>query len=70
MNMKLKRLMAFYIDIAIAALLAVLVNGILLFCNIRVITPMIAILAWFALFCKDCFWRSECWKAYYRYSSY
>lgn len=55
MNMKLKRLMAFYIDVAIAALLAVLVNGILLFCNIRVITPMIAILAWFALFCKDCF---------------
>ena len=37
--------MAFYIDVAIAALLAVLVNGILLFCNIRVITPMIAIFA-------------------------
>lgn len=28
---EIKRLMAFYIDVAIAALLAVLVNGILLF---------------------------------------
>ena len=53
--MKSKRFMAFFIDAAIAALLAILVNSILIFFSIRVITPMVGIFAWSIIFCKDCF---------------
>lgn len=53
--MRIKRLMAFCIDLVVAALLAILLNGILLSFNVKVITPMIAIVAWFILICKDCF---------------
>lgn len=47
--------MAFFIDAAIAALLAILVNGVFALFNIKIITPMIGIFGWFVLFCKDCF---------------
>ncbi|RGN39412.1 RDD family protein [Bacteroides oleiciplenus] len=55
MNIRLKRFMAFFIDVVIAALLAILVNSILVLFNMRVITPMVAIFGWFILICKDCF---------------
>lgn len=53
--MKTKRFMAFFIDAAIAALLAIFMNSILNFFSIRVITPMVGIFAWSIIFCKDCF---------------
>lgn len=53
--MKLKRFIAFMIDVAIAALIAIIANSILFIFDVRVITPMMGAAAWAILFCKDCF---------------
>lgn len=52
--MKIKRLLAFYIDLMAAVLFALLINGILSLLNVKVITPMVGILAIAWVICKDC----------------
>lgn len=53
--MKTKRLIAFIIDFMIAAALAIFVDVILSYLNVKVITPMIGNLAFAIIICKDCF---------------
>ncbi len=53
--MKIKRFVAFIIDIIMVATLAIIVNVILSCLSVRVISPMIGLFAWAIIICKDSF---------------
>lgn len=50
-----KRFFAFIVDIIMSAMFAILIYGVLSFFSVKIIIPMIAIIGWAALICKDCF---------------
>ena len=53
--MRIERFIAFMIDLAIAALVTLLINIILECLDIKFIFAMVGIIAWVILLCKDCF---------------
>lgn len=53
--MKIKRLLAFYIDLMMGIIFSQLFNVILFLLNVKVIISMIGILVFAWLICKDCF---------------
>lgn len=53
--MKKERFLAFIIDAIIVTLFTILIYNILLYYHVKIITPMVCIIGWAILICKDCF---------------
>lgn len=53
--MRLKRLLAYWIDLSLGVALALIIYGILVCFQVQVILPMICIIPFGFLMCKDCF---------------